>query len=121
VDAGLQSCEFAADAIDGGERRSPRWAEMGVLRVDQPPQRPGTNPAARLGAFMALTRWEVEREANRLRAKSAAGPTWVGLSNLMERRAYRVVGDLGAEAAAVWAVHLGVIQRDADPEPRAAR
>jgi hypothetical protein len=31
----------------------------------------------------------------------------------MERRGYRVVGDLGPEAARVWAAHLGVVDRNA--------
>jgi hypothetical protein len=58
--------------------------------------------------FLALTRWEVEREANRLRATSAAGATWDGLSKLMERRSYVVVNEIGLDAARAWAAHLGI-------------
>jgi hypothetical protein len=90
---------------------------MGGLRVDQLPRRSISDPAARLEEFMELTRWEVEREADRLQAKSSAGSTWVGLRNLMERRSYRVVAELGVEAATVWAAHLGVIARDAADRP----
>jgi hypothetical protein len=58
--------------------------------------------------FLALTRWDVERQANLLRATSAAGATWDGLSKLMERRSYRVVREIGLDAARAWAVHLEI-------------
>jgi hypothetical protein len=72
-------------------------------------ERQESEGSRRLGAFLALTRFEVEHEANRLRARSAAGATWDSLSKLMTRRGYIVVGDLGIEAATAWATHLGVV------------
>ena len=67
-------------------------------------------PVTSLAEFLGMSRWEVERTAESLRAKSTIGATWVGLSNLMERRGYHVVRDLGQEAARAWATHLGVVQ-----------
>src|SRR5262245_58278890 len=69
-------------------------------------------PVTSLAEFLGMSRWEVERTAESLRAKSTIGATWVGLSNLMERRGYHVVRDLGQDAARAWAAHLGVVQRD---------
>jgi hypothetical protein len=59
--------------------------------------------------FLALTAWEVEREANRQARRSPIGTTWLSLSKLMQRRGYRIVAELGRPAAVSWGVHLGVI------------
>ena len=59
--------------------------------------------------FVALTTWDVEQRAEGPMMKSAAGTTWRGLSNLMQRRGYHVVRELGAPAATSWAVHLRII------------
>jgi len=59
--------------------------------------------------FVAMTTWDVEERADGTMLKSAAGTTWRGLSNLMQRRGYRVVRELGAPAATSWAVHLRII------------
>src|SRR5262249_50071119 len=77
------------------------------------------NDARHLDAFadfVAMTTWDVEQRADGPIMKSAAGTTWRGLSNLMERRGYRVVRELGAPAATSWAVHLRII-----PDVRGAR
>ena len=66
--------------------------------------------------FVAMTTWDVEQRADGPLMKSVAGTTWRGLSNLMQRRGYRVVRELGAPAAASWAVHLRII-----PDVRATR
>jgi hypothetical protein len=70
------------------------------------------NDARHLDAFadfVAMTTWDVEQRADGPMMKSAAGSTWRGLSNLMQRRGYRVVRELGAPAATSWAVHLSII------------
>jgi hypothetical protein len=59
--------------------------------------------------FLTLTRWDVERQADLLRATSSAGATWDGLGKLMERREYRVVREIGLDAARAWAVHLEIV------------
>src|SRR5262245_690973 len=61
-----------------------------------------------LNAFLALTVWEVERQAERARVRPV-GTTWIGLCNLMQRRGYVTVEELGHQAATSWASHLGVI------------
>ena len=69
-------------------------------------------PVSTLAEFLGMSRWEVERTAESLRARSTVGATWVGLSNLMERRGYLSVGDLGPAAARAWATHLGVVEHE---------
>ena len=66
--------------------------------------------------FVAMTTWDVEHRADGPMMKSVGGTTWRGLSNLMQRRGYRVVRELGAPAATSWAVHLRII-----PDVRGAR
>ena len=59
--------------------------------------------------FVTMTTWDVEQRADGPLLRSAAGVTWRGLSNLMQRRGYRAVRELGAPAATCWAVHLRII------------
>jgi hypothetical protein len=61
-----------------------------------------------LDRFLAMTVWDVEATAERSRKRSA-GTTWAGLFNVMMRRGYVKVEDLGAAAARSWALHLGVL------------
>jgi len=73
---------------------------------------PSVHDASHVDAFaefVAMTTWEVEQRADGPLLKSAAGVTWRGLSNLMQRRGYRIVRELGAPAATSWAVHLRII------------
>jgi hypothetical protein len=67
-----------------------------------------------LDRFLSMTVWDVEATAERSRKRSA-GSTWAGLFNVMMRRGFTKVGDLGAPAARSWALHLGVLG-----EPRSA-
>jgi hypothetical protein len=59
--------------------------------------------------FLELTVWDVEAAAERSRRRSSAGTTWVGLYNVMMRRGFLRVEELGAPAARSWAAHLGVV------------
>jgi hypothetical protein len=65
------------------------------------------------GGFVRMTASEVEAEAIRVHKLSPAGTTWMGLSNLMQRQGYKVIGELGLAAAGAWATHLGVAVEDA--------
>jgi hypothetical protein len=60
-------------------------------------------------SFLELTVWDVEAAAERSRKRSSAGTTWVGLYNVMMRRGFLRVEELGAPAARSWAAHLGVV------------
>jgi hypothetical protein len=62
-----------------------------------------------LERFLDLTVWEVENEAASVRGAVAAARTWHSLANLMHRKDYWLVRDLGIPAATSWAVHVGVI------------
>jgi hypothetical protein len=64
-----------------------------------------------LEEFLALTRWEVEAQAERTLARSQVGVTWLGLWHLMQRLGLMRVRELGLPAATSWAVHLGVIPK----------
>jgi hypothetical protein len=56
----------------------------------------------------AIVKWTLRR--------SPRGRTWEGLQRLMEQKGYTHVRDLGEEAAAAWARHLGIrdLAHDAD-------
>jgi len=69
----------------------------------------GIHGADALERFLALTSWEVEREADRQARRSPAGTTWLSLSKLMQRNGYRIVAELGLPAAISWGMHLGVL------------
>jgi hypothetical protein len=69
----------------------------------------GVDEDEAVGRFLALTSWEIEREANRQARRSPSGTTWLSLSSLMQRHGYRIVADLGVPAAISWGVHLGVL------------
>jgi hypothetical protein len=75
----------------------PRDAELTMAGADGP-----------LDRFLAMTVWDVEATAERSRKRSA-GSTWAGLFNVMMRRGFVKVEDLGAPAARSWAVHLGLV------------
>jgi len=62
-----------------------------------------------LEQFLGLNVWEVENEAASVRGGISAARTWHSLANLMHRKDYRLVRELGIPAATSWAVHLGVI------------
>jgi hypothetical protein len=87
----------------------PPWGEAGVSGRALHEQTLG------LVDFLALNRFEVEQLARRS-VKTTKGKTWTGLSNMMERRGYHVVEDLGFDAATRWATHLGITSSE---EPRA--
>jgi hypothetical protein len=72
-----------------------------------------------LGRFLAMTVWDVEATAERSRKRSA-GSTWAGLFNVMMRRGYVKVEDLGAPAARSWALHLGVLGDQPRPSQEGA-
>jgi hypothetical protein len=59
--------------------------------------------------FMALSCWDVEAIALRQQKRDRTGTTWIGLSNLMQRKGYASVEVLGIPAAAAWARRLDVI------------
>ena len=69
-----------------------------------------------LERFLGLSVWEVENEAASARGAVALSRTWYSLANLMRRKDYWLVRELGVPAATSWAVHLGVIGSQA-PEP----
>ena len=62
-----------------------------------------------LERFLGLSVWEVENEAASARGAVALSRTWYSLANLMRRKDYWLVRELGVPAATSWAVHLGVI------------
>jgi hypothetical protein len=86
-----------------------------MAEADEPhlvPVDPEQIVAAADGAFdrfLAMTVWDVEATAERSRRRSSAGSTWVGLCNVMMRRGFVKVEELGAPAARSWALHLGVV------------
>jgi len=62
-----------------------------------------------LERFLGLSVWEVENEAASARGAVGLARTWYSLANLMRRKDYWLVRELGVPAATSWAVHLGVI------------
>lgn len=62
-----------------------------------------------LEQFLGLSVWEVENEAASARGAVGLARTWYSLANLMRRKDYWLVRELGVPAATSWAVHLGVI------------
>src|SRR5215469_13635448 len=74
----------------------PPWGEAGA------PGRAQRMQPLSLVDFLALNRFEVEQLAKRS-VKTTKGKTWTGLSNMMERRGYHMVEDLGFDAATRWA------------------
>jgi hypothetical protein len=64
-----------------------------------------------LERFLGLSLWEVEHEAASARGPVAFARTWYSLANLMRRKDYGLVRELGVPAATSWAEHLGVISR----------
>jgi hypothetical protein len=62
-----------------------------------------------LERFLGLSVREVENEAAGARGAVAMARTWHSLANLMRRKDYWLVRELGVPAATSWALHLGVI------------
>lgn len=83
---------------------SPRLFEQ-VAHDEWPPG------AGALELFLELDREDVQAIVKRTLRSSPRGRTWQGLEHVMEQKGYRRVRELGADAAAVWARHLGVVPR----------
>ena len=62
-----------------------------------------------LERFLGLTIHDVANEATGARGSISRARTWDSLANLMRRKEYWLVRELGVPAATSWAVHLGVI------------
>jgi len=64
-----------------------------------------------LQEFLSLTLPDVELAAATARSPVGRARMWEGLGNVMCRRGYWAVRELGEPAAAAWAGQLGVLRR----------